>query len=169
MDFFFWTTCLFLPCIWRPLWYWGLEFIWERILRRSCFWWYYGTDGSPMAGILQSTVVIPCPSRWSGGSEWPEARRRLCPDKPACRFPTPTQTQVCCWPLVLGKKRRQVPEVGDLIEGVDLCLFTPEAKEPWGVYFSLEVLTAVPLSRVIWKLDLSAPKNMGPSEKLSRG
>lgn len=36
------------------------------------------------------------------------------------------------------------------------------------MYFSSEVLTAVPLSRVIWKLDLSAPKNISPSEKLSR-
>lgn len=36
------------------------------------------------------------------------------------------------------------------------------------MYFSLEVLTVVPLSRVMWKLDLSASKNMGPLEKLSR-
>lgn len=36
------------------------------------------------------------------------------------------------------------------------------------VYFCLEVLTAVPLSRVIWNHDLSAPKNMGPLVKLSR-
>lgn len=36
------------------------------------------------------------------------------------------------------------------------------------MYFSLEVLTAVPLSKITWKLDLSAPENIGPLEKLSR-
>lgn len=63
-----------------------------------------------------------------------------------------------------------MPEVDELVEGVDVCVCVyPEAKEPRGVYFSLEVSTAVPLSRVIWKLDLSAPKNTGPSEQLSKG
>lgn len=79
----------------------------------------------------------------------------------------------CPWPGVLLtspslRKRRQVTGADFMVESVDVSVY-PLSPGVWERCISLSgILTAVPLSKIMWKLDLSAPKNMGPLEKLSR-
>lgn len=54
-----------------------------------------------------------------------------------------------------------------MVENVDVFIYS--LSQGLGVSVCLlRGFGSVPLSKIIWKLDLSAPKNMGPLEKLSR-
>lgn len=100
--------------------------------------------------------------------QWPEAWGRAHTENPA-PLTSPALAQVRCWLLPPPSGGRAGGGVGGgegLLPTVDSK--TPPKPRSQAVYFSLEVLAAVPLSKIIQMLGLSAPKSTGPLEKRSR-